>query len=133
MAESCETPLVIGLYGTWGIGKTSMMRQIQAELDANKVETVWFDPWQHQFDENPVLALLHTALRDLDENTREHLKGTLISLAAALSSVALNALTNQCRKRARAGWHQRQAADVSAAVSVVRKNEGAHVGGPSRH
>ena len=22
LAESCNTPLVIGLYGTWGIGKT---------------------------------------------------------------------------------------------------------------
>jgi ABC-type transport system involved in cytochrome c biogenesis ATPase subunit len=43
MAESCETPLVIDLYGTWGIGKTSMMRQIQGELDENELRTVWFD------------------------------------------------------------------------------------------
>lgn len=95
LAETCETPLVVGLYGTWGIGKTSMMRQIRARLDEDEtVKTVWFDPWQHQFDDNPVLALLHTALKDLDEATRENLKGTLLSLATAVGSMAMKALTN---------------------------------------
>jgi|GEM_PF-6575079 len=33
MLETCETPLVVGLYGTWGIGKTSLMRQIKQLLN----------------------------------------------------------------------------------------------------
>jgi len=60
LAETCETPLVVGLYGTWGTGKTSLMKLIEAKLDREKVLPIWFDPWQHQFDESPILALAHT-------------------------------------------------------------------------
>ncbi|MHC4316402.1 MAG: P-loop NTPase fold protein [Planctomycetota bacterium] len=29
MALTCETPMVIGIHGQWGMGKTSMMYQIR--------------------------------------------------------------------------------------------------------
>ena len=58
--KSCATPLVIGIYGTWGTGKTSLMRQMREQLSqADDIRTIWFDPWQHQFDEEPAVALLH--------------------------------------------------------------------------
>src|SRR5438094_4296605 len=59
LAETCETPLVVGLYGTWGIGKTSLMKLIQNELDNSKTRVIWFNLWEHQFNENPVVALAH--------------------------------------------------------------------------
>jgi hypothetical protein len=92
VVETCDTPLVIGLYGTWGIGKTSLMRQIEAALhESLHVRTVWFDPWQHQFDEDPAVALLHTMVSQLglgDEG-----KKILTVIAAALGSVLLKATT----------------------------------------
>ena len=54
LAMNCDTPMVVGLYGTWGTGKSSLMKLIRDELDRDKVHTVWFDPWQHQFDDSPV-------------------------------------------------------------------------------
>ena len=45
LAESCETPLVVGLYGSWGVGKTSLMKIIEKKLDKQKTRSVWFDPF----------------------------------------------------------------------------------------
>jgi uncharacterized protein YjbI with pentapeptide repeats len=57
LVETCETPLVIGLYGNWGAGKTSFMKQIETQLDCEKVRSVWFNPWLLQSHESPVLAI----------------------------------------------------------------------------
>src|SRR5690348_1591338 len=76
VAASGETPLVVALYGQWGSGKTSMMRQLRRRLEpaydkpwraaAAPIRTVWFDPWMHQFDEAPALGLLHATADQLD-------------------------------------------------------------------
>src|SRR3989442_36173 len=92
MLETCETPLVVGLYGTWGIGKTSLMRQIKELLgERNEIRTIWFDPWQHQFDEDPAIALLHTMVDQL--NLGDEAKKLLTVIAAALGSILLKATT----------------------------------------
>ena len=86
-----DPPLVIGVHGDWGSGKTSFMRTLQCLLD-EKMRTkygaeegeagekglaaraeeimkkglsgkghlpvVWFNPWAHQFEDEPVLPLL---------------------------------------------------------------------------
>ena len=85
---SCETPLVVGLYGTWGSGKTSLLRLIEADLERSAAAiTVWFDAWQHQFDENPAIALLHKMVIDL--NIGEEGKRLLFSIAGALGEIVL--------------------------------------------
>ena len=56
---NCQTPMVIGIHGDWGSGKTSLMRQTEALLKQEKVRTVWFNPWVYQFDESPIVPLLH--------------------------------------------------------------------------
>lgn len=92
VVTTCGTPLVIGLYGTWGIGKTSLMRQIESLLaDATEAKSVWFDPWQHQFDEDPAIALLHTVVDRL--NLGEEGKKLLTVIAGALGSILLKATT----------------------------------------
>lgn len=91
--ESCETPLVIGVYGNWGVGKTSLMQQIKTELhEKSSVKSVWFDPWQHQFDENPALALMHTMIEQLELDSEA--KKLLMVIGGALGSIILKATTN---------------------------------------
>jgi len=93
---NAKPPFTLGVYGGWGIGKTSIMKQLyfriggqlpsfllplsndvnqekidvemQREIDKWKEErkknrkpdqiAVWFNPWQHQFEKNPVIGLL---------------------------------------------------------------------------
>jgi hypothetical protein len=91
-----KPPFTLGVYGGWGTGKTSIMKQLyfriggrlsyfllplskiekqekidvdmQKEIKKWKEErkkkrkpdqsAVWFNPWQHQFEKNPVVGLL---------------------------------------------------------------------------
>ncbi|OFV95105.1 MAG: hypothetical protein A3H94_00180 [Acidobacteria bacterium RIFCSPLOWO2_02_FULL_60_20] len=91
VAGTCQTPLVIGLYGTWGIGKTTLMKLIQKELTDSDINTVWFDAWQHQFDENPALALLHAVVNSF--NMGEEGKKLLTVIASAFGSLLLKSTT----------------------------------------
>lgn len=43
--------LVIGLYGQWGAGKSSVLNFIQAELADTDVLTVYFNPWRFDGEE----------------------------------------------------------------------------------
>jgi len=76
IAETSETPLVIGMYGGWGMGKSSLMKLVMKRLDKEKTMAVWFNPWEHQFDDNPVLGLLHRLVQESGKDTglREELK-----------------------------------------------------------
>lgn len=61
-----KTPLVIGIYGKWGSGKTTLMRSIAHKLDHTRAyenppfrrcKPVWFQAWKYK-DEDEILAAL---------------------------------------------------------------------------
>lgn len=71
-----EPPKVIGIHGTWGTGKTSLLRQMYHELGGTDfldedtkpekvdvVKVVWFEAWQYQHEPN-ILAALLKEIRD---------------------------------------------------------------------
>ena len=60
-----STPLAIGLFGTWGSGKTSLMRMLQDSVERNHLPytTVWFNAWKYNREEVLWRALI---LRVLD-------------------------------------------------------------------
>lgn len=94
VVRSAETPLVIAVYGSWGSGKTSLMKQLQKRLvgtdvpsnSHDPIRTVWFDPWMHQFDESPALGMLHAAVDQLEQKTViADARSALLSLAYAMT------------------------------------------------
>jgi len=93
LAESGATPMVIGIYGTWGMGKTSLMRLIEMELDRTKVRPLWFNPWEHQFDDNPVVALVYKIMEQTGRKWEQTAKEKLALFAAALASSAVKGAT----------------------------------------
>ena len=77
-----QAPMVLGLHGDWGSGKTSALKAIQYHLDNREqsataadgleaglyranVFTVWFEAWRYQHEPVPVVALLHAMRRQL--------------------------------------------------------------------
>ena len=94
LAESGTTPMVIGIYGTWGMGKTSLMRLIEKELDGTKVRPLWFNPWEHQFDDNPVVALVFKIMEQTGQKWEQSAKEKLALFAAALASGAVKYFTD---------------------------------------
>ncbi len=61
IAATATPPLVLGVHGDWGSGKTSFMKHVRKELDGKhtkNVVTVWFEAWRYQNEPAPVVALL---------------------------------------------------------------------------
>ncbi|MCP4268386.1 MAG: SUMF1/EgtB/PvdO family nonheme iron enzyme [Candidatus Brocadiaceae bacterium] len=66
-----KTPLVIGIYGSWGSGKTTLMKTVISHLEEiekkrkkkkdkgyyRSCKTVWFQAWKYK-DEDEILAAL---------------------------------------------------------------------------
>lgn len=70
-AEGTETPLVVGIFGGWGTGKTSLMKRLQQRVTAGgkSVERVslWFDAWQYARQEQSLWrALILTLIKKLE-------------------------------------------------------------------
>jgi uncharacterized protein (UPF0147 family) len=43
-----SSPLTIGIHGSWGSGKTSLMRMLEKGFEYdNRVKTIWFNAWRY--------------------------------------------------------------------------------------
>lgn len=70
-----ETPLVIGLEGRWGRGKTTLMKAIRSELEKfdnkkigeskRRCKTVWFQAWKYNDTDNLLAAFLETIVQEM--------------------------------------------------------------------
>lgn len=69
-----ETPLAVGMFGSWGSGKTSLMKMVNrlihtrpaAEVEAFPVQTLWFNAWLYSREE----ALWRALILSVIEATR---------------------------------------------------------------
>jgi len=93
--ESFRPPLIYGIYGRWGSGKTFMMRALQKCFEKKerkcKYKTVWFDPWlyEHVDREQLFLGLLNKIQKEIYPKGRE-LRN--IGMKAAAGALALGRL-----------------------------------------
>ena len=92
--HSASPPVVVGVLGEWGTGKSTVLYQIRSELAAdNRISLVWFDPWLHQADDQPVLALLHCTIEQLGLEQRRHLRRRLRVISSTLGATAFRLAT----------------------------------------
>jgi Leucine-rich repeat (LRR) protein len=85
-AAGTKGPFTIGVYGDWGHGKTSVLRQARTLLDKVRPDlvTVWFNAWQYESEEHPLIPLAATVVQAVDAK--------LADKTSALKSGALKAL-----------------------------------------
>lgn len=79
-SNGLDTPLVVGVYGGWGTGKTSVMKTLRDALEKDGRLTLWFDAWvyarQEQVLWRALLLRVVTALGEHLESGRSGLKAT---------------------------------------------------------
>lgn len=64
-SSSTSTPLTIGVFGTWGSGKTSLMRMVCNQLPKS-FRTTWFDAWKYNRQEDLWRVLLLQTLNTIE-------------------------------------------------------------------
>ncbi len=87
-SPGANTPLTIGVFGTWGAGKTSLMRMVQRRLLVKDgFRTAWFDAWKYDKETALWRALLLQvleALRKAIPREEEKALGELADLQTTL-------------------------------------------------
>ena len=87
--READTPITIGIFGTWGSGKTSLMQMVRDDLQTGKAgaspaQTVWFDAWKYDKEDALWRVLLLSALEALraraPADERQHLDDLQASL-----------------------------------------------------
>lgn len=70
-----KTPLVIGLYGEWGSGKTTLMKRVehylqpeQKKIEYRTCKTVWFQAWKHAGEEAILAALIEEIFNSMESD-----------------------------------------------------------------
>lgn len=67
---SAGSSFTIGIYGDWGSGKTSALRQIEKRITEDQdgsVLTVWFNPWQFSENDNILACLFLSIAGSIDD------------------------------------------------------------------
>lgn len=87
------TSLVLGLYGQWGEGKTTVLNFVEQHLvDSDTVVCVRFNPWLYQGESQLLLSFfetLATAVGRSLKTKKEEMGAWLRTLGAALGSVSV--------------------------------------------
>jgi hypothetical protein len=102
-----DPPLVVGVHGDWGSGKTSFLHSLKYELSGlrpnlhgadklpekkgiSHVVPIWFEAWRYQYESTPVVALLHEIRAQLSFGQKfllESKKLSEIAIRGALLSI----------------------------------------------
>lgn len=65
------TPLTIGLYGSWGAGKSSLLKIIEEKLaKEDRIVCVSLNAWQFEGYEDAKIAIMESLLKALNENKK---------------------------------------------------------------
>ncbi len=65
-----STPLTIGVFGTWGSGKTSLMRMVKEQVENAGAVAGWFDAWKYDKEETLWRAFLLSVLTAVRDSTQ---------------------------------------------------------------
>ena len=85
-----EPPLSISLHGEWGTGKTFLLRRWQRDLENQQFKAIYFNAWEDDFCDDPLLAIL-------GQMSNAFREGKFKTLAQQFISTGLTLLKNNAQ------------------------------------
>lgn len=85
---NAQTPFTIGVFGSWGGGKSSLLKMLNQRLEKDhpgKFVCVNFNPWLYRDEPNQLVPLLHT----LNDTLKQDKKARFAEAAGKVSKVLL--------------------------------------------
>lgn len=132
-----QTPLTLGIFGTWGSGKTSLMLQIRAKVAGGETQaatpthrTIWFNAWKYNQEDALWRALLLALLDDLEDLLKDDPPRPAEKEREAAQKVELlrQALYREAtwteKGELRADWMQALTAGAGLAFNVILSGVG---------
>ena len=102
MVSGQNGPLTIGLNGRWGEGKTFFLKRFQKQYEDVGGRTIYFNAWQDDFLDDPLLSLLCQLREALGNLPNESLVNcTKLLLAPALKHIGLSMVKSFVRNTAK--------------------------------
>ncbi len=68
-----SSPFVISVHGQWGTGKTFLLQRWQADLERQGYNAIYFNAWEDDFCDDPLLAILGQLSEHFKETGFKHL------------------------------------------------------------
>ncbi|MGW2423021.1 KAP family P-loop NTPase fold protein [Streptomyces sp. NPDC001709] len=87
--QATPLPLTVGVFGSWGAGKSSFLRLWERRLKTESTRTIWFNPWKYDRKVEVWAALLHTILAEMEK--KDTLKEKAVRLAKAATWLSVRA------------------------------------------
>lgn len=85
--QATPLPLTVGVFGSWGAGKSSFLQLWQRRFEESKTRTIWFNPWKYDRKVEVWAALLHTILSEMEKEDTLRDKAKKLARAATWLSV----------------------------------------------
>ena len=75
---------VLALNGEWGTGKTTFVKMWKQKLENSNYQTLYFNAWETDFEENPLIALI-AEFKTLTHRGNDEIFKSLLSKGAVLA------------------------------------------------
>ncbi|PZQ12410.1 MAG: NTPase KAP [Ancylobacter novellus] len=90
LADDRMLPMSLGVYGTWGVGKSSVLQLVSKELQKDEKNIIVdFDAWLYQDFDEAKAALMSVIANKVFEATPESLKDKALSLLKRTNKLRL--------------------------------------------
>ncbi|MDO6820339.1 P-loop NTPase fold protein [Zobellia sp. 1_MG-2023] len=84
IVRSYDDGFVLAINNKWGAGKTTFVKMWEAKLKSQKYRTIYFNAWENDFEDNPLIALMGE-LKTLTSKTTEKKFKSVLKKASVLS------------------------------------------------